>query len=311
MKTNNSKKIVVSVLALAMGAGVAGSISGSMAWYQYSTRAYAAINGTTVGTLGRLQLKQSTEADTAYADVKTIAAKDFKPSSVKVNNRVLTFLDHPVYQVPTLPTADLSDDDNLPYVDYKFNFRFQENTTNSDEGWTTKPTARNIYLSHFGVIDSGTAEGHKDVSGAVRAAFYVGDVTGESAAKAILSKSATAQTTTTHGNLNLNNNNNVDTMKFDLSDDDYATNAIDYTNGAQSYTTDAHATWIPTAQELANIYDLDDNIGDKALCTTAETLTVRVWLEGWELLNSSASWTKEYINQNFELQLQFVCQADR
>lgn len=301
MKTNNSKKIVVSVLALAMGAGVAGSISGSMAWYQYSTRAYAAIKGTTIGTLGRLQLKQAAEEVTAYADVKSIAAKNFKPTTVLRDGGSLTFLDHPVYQVPTLPAIA---NNNLPYVDYVFNFRFQESTNGED--WADK-AARNIYLSHFDVIDSGTADGHKDVSEAVRVAFYVGDAT---AAKAVLSKTS-AKTTTTHGSLNLNDNAYVDTMKFDLSDDDYATNAIDYTNGADSYTTDAHATWIPTAQELANIYSLDTTIAAKALCTTAQTLTVRVWLEGWELLNSSASWTKEYIAQNFELQLQFVCQADR
>ena len=298
MKTNNSKKIVVSVLALAMGAGVAGSISGSMAWYQYSTRAYAAINGTTVGTLGRLQLKQATEADTAYADYRSLEAKSFKPTTVLRDGGSLTFLDHPVYQVPTLPAISNA---NLPYVDYVFNFRFQE-SSNGDT-WTDK-AARNIYLSHFGVINAG-GDGSKDVSEAVRAAFYVGDST---TAKAVLSKTS-AKPTTTHGNLNLNNNSKVDTDAFDLKDE--TGTAIDYTNGADSYTTDAHATWIPTAQELANIYTLDTTIGTKALCTTAETLTVRVWLEGWELLNSSASWTKDYIAQNFELQLQFVCQADR
>ena len=50
MKTYNAKKVVVSVLALAMGAGIAGSISGSIAWYQYSTRTTAQLQGVSAGT---------------------------------------------------------------------------------------------------------------------------------------------------------------------------------------------------------------------------------------------------------------------
>ncbi|MBE6136461.1 MAG: hypothetical protein E7181_04260 [Erysipelotrichaceae bacterium] len=298
MKTNNSKKIVVSVLALAMGAGVAGSISGSMAWYQYSTRAYAAIKGTTVGTLGRLQLKADNDAE--FVEYKAINGDEFRPTTILRDNGSLTFLDHPVYQVPTLPAIA---NNNLPYVDYVFNFRFQESTNGED--WADK-TARNIYLSHFGVINAG-GDGSKDVSEAVRAAFYVGDST---TAKAVLSNTS-AKVTTTHGNLNLNNNNKVDTDAFDLKDE--TGTAIDYTNGATSYTTDAHGSWVLTDAELANIYTLDTTpaIAAKALCTTAQTLTVRIWLEGWELLNSKATWTKEYLAQNFELQMQFVCQADR
>ena len=55
MKLSN-KKIIVSTLALAMGAALAGSISGSVAWYQYSTRATAQLSGTTVATSRNLQI---------------------------------------------------------------------------------------------------------------------------------------------------------------------------------------------------------------------------------------------------------------
>ncbi len=57
MKTNNKKKVVVSVLALAMGAGLAGSISGSVAWYQYSTRTTAQLEGVSAGTSRNLQVR--------------------------------------------------------------------------------------------------------------------------------------------------------------------------------------------------------------------------------------------------------------
>ena len=52
-----NKKIIVSALALAMGATLAGSISGTVAWYQYSTRAQAAYIGTSIGASENLEIK--------------------------------------------------------------------------------------------------------------------------------------------------------------------------------------------------------------------------------------------------------------
>ena len=51
------KKIVVPTLAIAIGAAIAGSVSGTVAWYQYSTRVSTAYLGTTAGTAGNLKLR--------------------------------------------------------------------------------------------------------------------------------------------------------------------------------------------------------------------------------------------------------------
>ena len=56
MKTRFTK-IVVPTLAIAIGAAIVGSISGTVAWYQYSTRASTAYLGTTAGTAGNLKLR--------------------------------------------------------------------------------------------------------------------------------------------------------------------------------------------------------------------------------------------------------------
>lgn len=50
-------KIVIPTLAICLGAALAGSISGTVAWYQYSTRASIAYLGTTAGTAGNLKLR--------------------------------------------------------------------------------------------------------------------------------------------------------------------------------------------------------------------------------------------------------------
>lgn len=51
------KKIVVPTLAIAIGAAIAGSVSGTVAWYQYSTRVSTAYLGTSAGTAGNLKLR--------------------------------------------------------------------------------------------------------------------------------------------------------------------------------------------------------------------------------------------------------------
>ena len=51
------KRIAVSALALATGVCLAGSVTGTIAWYQYSTRASAIYNYTSAGgTRGSLQI---------------------------------------------------------------------------------------------------------------------------------------------------------------------------------------------------------------------------------------------------------------
>ena len=299
MKISN-KKIIVSTLALAMGAALAGSISGSVAWYQYSTRAAALINGTSAGTLGRLQLSKHGEDD--WKDYETFDAQNFRPVSIVNTSGTLTWFDQPVYQVPQAPDMD---DSNVGYVDYQFDFRFQTKTADAD--WAS-PAARNVYLSHFAIVNDGAT---KDVSSAVRVAILKQDGT----ALKIFEQKAAGDTTATKGNLDLNKNEKDDTNYWDCQDDPAKIGGdikkIEYTNGADSYTTDPHSDLVLTEAEQAKVYELDTTVAAKALCTTAQSLTIRVWLEGWAELGGAATWSNEYLKQNFDIQLQFMCQADR
>ena len=51
------KKVIIPTLAIAIGAAIVGSVSGTVAWYQYSTRVSTAYLGTTAGTAGNLKLR--------------------------------------------------------------------------------------------------------------------------------------------------------------------------------------------------------------------------------------------------------------
>ena len=55
MKLN--KKIIVPAFALLAGASLAGSVTGTIAWYQYSTRANVSYIGSSAGVIGNLQIR--------------------------------------------------------------------------------------------------------------------------------------------------------------------------------------------------------------------------------------------------------------
>ena len=293
MKTQNKKKIIVSTLALAMGAALAGSISGSVAWYQYSTRASAQLVGTSIGTMGQLQVKVGSGE---YSDHAVESVRSFRPISASGTTAgALSYYDHPVYQTPELPAML---DSNKGYVDYQLYFKFEE----SIDGTTWSKKVKNVYLTYFEIQNAGT----NDISSAVRVELI------GSANKFLLSKAENGETTTTSGALDLNNNTKSDTDNWDCLDT--SGNAITYINGSSaSYATQAHSAAKVT---VSDPYDLETGNSGKILVATKDSgdsdpLTVRVWLEGWALLGGSANWTKDYIAQNFNINMQFACSANR
>ena len=66
MKILSKNKIIVSALALCIGASLAGSVSGTIAWYQYSTRANVSFIGKAGGFSGNLQMRFAGENDSKW-----------------------------------------------------------------------------------------------------------------------------------------------------------------------------------------------------------------------------------------------------
>ena len=57
MKTNIFSKVAVTMMTVALGAGIVGSISGTVAWFQYSTRSTVAFTGTSAHCTENLQIR--------------------------------------------------------------------------------------------------------------------------------------------------------------------------------------------------------------------------------------------------------------
>ena len=62
----NKNKIIVSALALAIGGSLAGSVGGTIAWYQYSTRANVSFLGDASGISGNLQMRFVGQTDSDW-----------------------------------------------------------------------------------------------------------------------------------------------------------------------------------------------------------------------------------------------------
>ena len=294
MKTNSTKRIVVSVLALAMGAGLAGSISGSVAWYQYSTRVSAAIAGTSAGTVRELLICDTANGE--YSQHVSIAANNFKPTTASLVEDVWKFYEHPVYKNATLPL--LTNLEGHVY-DYDFYFKCMDNDV--------QQAGKKVYLTYLGIENKSTGDNAKNITAAVRVSI----------GNKVYSLAGGA--TATSGQLDLNGKGGADKNGYDTNDVEGS--VITYQNaGGASYNS--------IATTLASVDSTDPyefklkqgatgNLSDYVLTTTtasgaSEKVTIRVWLEGWEKLGDPASslWSTDWIAQDFEIQLQFACEAE-
>ena len=302
MKLSN-KKIIVSTLALAMGAALAGSISGSVAWYQYSTRASAVVNGVSAGVTGDMAVSID---GGDYLHKATSTSYSYLPMTADEGDAGvddLTYRRHPVYQTATLPeitTAQFTAQNAASpvyYHDFEFSFKFVESTT-TDAADATTPTGtpvttKKVYITHFAI------EG--DFAAAVRAEIRPYAAGGQDAH--LVSAVAGGETVTTKAasGLDLNNNTKVDTELWDCTD--ASGEKIIYANGADSYTTAAHSSIVTTVTDPYSISGYDVALTDSG----TSKLTVRVWLEGWAQIGGKVVWDADTIGQGFNINMQFAC----
>lgn len=370
MKLSN-KKIIVSTLALAMGAALAGSISGSVAWYQYSTRAAAQVNGVSAGVTGDLAV--SIDGGTNYLRKAVSDSEKYVPISASEDTGVWSYYKHPVYQheeLPALanPLADPGLGHGEVYVkDYTLKFRFLEDNDGAANAQTNAGdavTTQDVFLTHFAI------------EGKFAPAVRVELITASE--HYMLSANSAGQNVITKGELDLNNDTRDDTDYWDCLDTEKvaavagsalangAAGAADtkyYTKEAStgagyhddgtshyvlagegtSFVADAADTYFPLTTEGVDggdvityvnkttdgeeydtvawndgngivASDTSDayNIVGEVMATTnpaSSSLTVRVWLEGWTEIDGETMWDADLLNQPFNINMQFACNA--
>lgn len=303
MKMN--KKITASILAMTMGAGLVGSISGTVAWYQYSTRAQIGMLGMSIGVEKKLQVALS---ETQPANDSALWKTELKTVDVyNFANRELEFK-------PITVAAGFAKDADFGSVTFKSNpvkgLTDPAKWTNAAETdylklkvWVrsveTDGAGANTYLAkELGLSDakiaSKSVEGKLDISNAVRIAI---DSDND---HAVIAKETAS--TNLYGPLALGNGVDNDTNK--LYDEDPTPGTV----SELTYGT------LNAVGETYNLNNVDDKnallcgervatadasqyaiVGGMDLgATTASqpaSFTVTIWLEGWQkLVNDKATW---------------------
>lgn len=296
MKTRKIKLAAI-MLSSARGLAFIGSIGGTIAWYQYSTLATAAVSGSSakctenlqvaVGTGEGLTFKSSLTTNDisnylkttrAEADKETVTVLKPVTAGNQERNATLNGLkSNPVYQHG--PYTDWEDAVNTDYVTFPLTFRVLDidgKNSNTLLNRDSKLGLSDITIEGKDVAGN-EAEGKTDISSAIRVHFSSKDGTAD--VNRLVSKAGGE--TVTHGHLDLNGDRADDTMaKYEW---DNNSTAIDY-GSANSKEISYSAAEMSTKDGI----NYTNYIG---VIPANQTLTVNVTIfrEGWQVLEGSAT----------------------
>ena len=315
-----SKKLIVSALSTGMGVSLVGAITGTVAWYQYSTRSTVSFVGTSVGTSENLLVSLDNshfDNDLTDSEVAT-ALGDTTLAPVTTGNIARDgalpehFKAQPIYQ--RFGYEQWVDADANAYIQFDLYLKLNMLDENGDEVPVNEQ--RNVYLSDL-LIRQNKADTQSDISDAVRVQLATNE------ANVLLSKKG--ETIDTHGELDLNGDGIADKTKpiysFYTQEEIDAIPTGTYGAGTQSAYVIEDVAPTPNAQGvlsggevLGTLYSravvpaLGEDVSDGTYFTdpdlapahvatgTADgsttyyvsqnvlTVTVTIWLEGWQQL---------------------------
>lgn len=308
MKIN--KKIIVSSLAICMGAAIAGSVSGTVAWYQYSTRSQASMAAVTAGANKNLQISLTGDDDDWHSDLSTSDLEDWlegtsndhsdgtalEPltSGAMTSTAALgTLYKNPIYQFAS--ESQWGEAEDTDFIQIPLHVRYVED---DGSGTPTYPS-KDIYLQDLTIVGKDVTSSQPDISDAVRVHL----------AGSTNVLCANVASTTTNGELDLNGDGVSDKeAAYDFEDEP---DTITYGTGSQS-SVDVSASSVsifaddsdPSAFDATGAF----KVGTSA--TSAGCLcTMSIWLEGWQTLGSPASaiWDLDYVGSAFNVGIRFCC----
>ena len=265
MKIN--KKVLIPLFATAMGLSAIGGIAGSVAWYQYNTKVTGSWVGVSTADGGVLQIKDGSgnwTKDAAYGD----GTEELHPITFGAMTAT-SALPANAYRHPqagpeheAMSTWDAATV-NVDYVQFSVELRALK--LDPADG-TYKAAPAEVNLDEM--LISSVTTNKTNVGDAVR--VHISDGTNHHL------YSINGGNTLTHGQLDLDNDTQPDVVGGYAAFDDYDIRPLDYGDGG---------TQVSTA--------IDDIDGSKLFDIPASgtlTLTVTIWLEGWQQLRGSAIW---------------------
>ena len=190
MKILNKNKIIVSALALAIGGSLAGSVSGTVAWYQYSTRANVAFIGEAGGFSGNLQMRFASESENERAWRTKITydqlnaelsnggyASKIVPMTYGALDKDAALPATGAYMQPLAGQAKMNDwvkAEKANYAQFNLQVRYQERTNGTEAN-----VEKAVYVTKMVMQEDAksVAEGKGDLTNAIRVHIHTDDGT--------------------------------------------------------------------------------------------------------------------------------------
>ena len=210
MKFN--KKITVVSLSTVLGLGLVGSITGAVAWYQYSTRTTSSIIGTSTGNGGTLQIRkdgaENWARDLVTSDVAGSFAGNFQPMTFGGAAKDAA-LPEDAYKQPKYGQEAMSSWEaaaaGTDYLQYTIELQALQLNGNAYER-----SAENVYLTDLVIKDH--TSGNPDISDAVRIHLDVAQKVGENTTHTYYLISKDGADLNVYGSLDLNGDKAADTV---------------------------------------------------------------------------------------------------
>lgn len=308
MKTNY-KKLIVGAMGLVVGAGLVGSISGSVAWYQYSTRATAAFIGTAAHCSENMQIKVAggewrgdytvAQSSAAVASLAHNGSKltPLTTGAQEKNTALGTLYKNPVYQKTAQATWGTAADAN--YLQFTVSLRVLDVDGSNSATYLDK----DVYLTNLTIRD---VTAGKDLSDAVRV-----HIANSTAGKYALA-AKTATSTVTAGKLDLNNDGAYDKAEGYEWD---TVEELTYGDGTQ--TSFAANDPLLVADDSGSTITGGVSFGKTGTSADGLSLTITIWLEGWAKLDQGVAGNKEgadtavwdaatYVGKQFNVGMRFA-----
>ena len=284
------KSIIIPAFALLIGASLAGSITGTVAWYQYSTRVQTAYVGVSGGTSGNLQIRLAggewstrltKEAIQTYVSGSDYGAKVLPITSGDMDKDdalPANFYLNPIYGQDGAYATNWQKADKANYVVLPLQLRYVERDGDKEGGANdAKNIAKEVFLSDLLIQEdkANTANVKEDLSDAIRFhidAFAEADRnTPANHTNRLISKNG--GTTVTEGKLDLDGDGvldyKYDSDKYGFGSDDTTDliygegSQVSFTNKVADQTGQAYYDAEGGEHADANVYSLVVESGDE------------------------------------------------
>ena len=306
----NAKKITISSLAALMGAGFVGSISGTVAWFQYSTRSTVAFTGASAHCTENLQVRVGADgtwkSDLLTSDIKTyVEASEVSTGVTRGDSNLVpvtsgelskdavpsTFYKNPIYQYTDYTVW--GEATKKDYIELPLEFRVLDVDGEAAETLL----AKDVYLTDL-TIKEKTVSGKSSIINALRVGI-----------EGLGTMSIPGADVNVFGKLDLNNDSaNDKTVGYDFDGELAEITYGDDGKKAESYAYNSTSI-------IADDSDPNNITGGKKIGTTTASgdmlkVNVKIWLEGWQELEGKALWeAAKYIGSQFNIGMRFTCVA--